>query len=212
MVDLYAYFGFLSLMLIAMLVFSLISKKNFSKKMNSMIESYNSIAIGMSKQQVLDLMGEDYNFSFLKNGIEKYEWKYKVAGVSYSSGISGIRHYRSGYTIKMTIKFKDGIVFEKTGNNLDLGSSSEDAINNYERITYGMSENEVLILLGGGYTTSLLKNGDVKYEWKIRSTGTRYTYYSKHWNASTSGGGETQKVVVIFRDHSVIEKTCNFTN
>lgn len=46
----------------------------------------------------------------------------------------------------------------------------------YQNIKLGVSENEMLSIMGSGYTRSLLKNNRVKYEWRINATsyGTSY--------------------------------------
>ena len=43
-------------------------------------------------------------------------------------------------------------------------------LRNYEDIELGMSENEMLSIMGGYYNKSLLKNGRIKYEWRIGSS------------------------------------------
>lgn len=43
-------------------------------------------------------------------------------------------------------------------------------LRNYEDVELGMSEDEMLSIMGGYYNKSLLKNGRVKYEWRIGSS------------------------------------------
>ena len=40
----------------------------------------------------------------------------------------------------------------------------------YWDITLGMSEHEMLSIMGYGYNRSLLKNGRIKYEWRINAS------------------------------------------
>ncbi len=48
-------------------------------------------------------------------------------------------------------------------------------------IKIGMSENEMLLIMGEGYSKSLLKNNRKKYEWRINATryGTSYSGVKK---------------------------------
>ena len=45
-----------------------------------------------------------------------------------------------------------------------------------ELVQIGMDEEEMLSIMGGGYTISYLKNNRIKYEWRInaKSSGTSY--------------------------------------
>ena len=45
----------------------------------------------------------------------------------------------------------------------------------YEDIEIGMTEDEVIDLMGFNYTQSLLGRGEIKYEWKIQKTS-RWTW------------------------------------
>ena len=57
-----------------------------------------------------------------------------------------------------------------------LGAAKKSAqLKRYTRITLGMSEAEMLKIMGGGYNKSLLKNNRVKYEWRINATSTSHS-------------------------------------
>lgn len=85
---------------------------------NDYINSARSIRAGMKKSEVIDILGSDYTYSLLKNGIEKYEWRYRKGGYSYRVA-KGVRAHQSGYTRRISVKFKDEIVVEINSLNLD---------------------------------------------------------------------------------------------
>ncbi len=196
------------IILLCCIIFAVIQQYKFNKKLDTKIENYNKIFIGMSKKDAVNLLGNDFVVSFLKDGMEKYEWKIKIPGSNWGSSAKGVsvRHHKAGYTVSMTLKFKNGVVVEKKGNNLDAGSSSENAIVNYNKVSLGMTVGEVIGLLGNGYTISLLKNGTEKYEWKIREGGTSYRTSHHGFSAGSYSGGVTKKVTVVFKNNKVIEK------
>lgn len=67
----------------------------------------------------------------------------------------------------------------------------------YSRIELGMLEEEMLNIMGGGYNKSLLKNGSVKYEWRLNGT------------SSSAGGVRSysgvKKVDIYCKEGEVIE-------
>lgn len=77
-----------------------------------------SVRAGMSKQDVIFILGSDYSYSLLKNGIEKLEWRYRKKGHSYRVA-KGVRAHQSGYTRRISVKFKDGVVIEINSLNMD---------------------------------------------------------------------------------------------
>lgn len=178
----------LVLILIIGFAYNLVQKYLFNKRLNEQIQNYNSIPLGMKKQEALNLLGNDFSYSMLKDGVEKYEWKVVMQNSMYGNDF---KKHKSKYTVNMTLKFKNGVVIEKKGNNLDLGNSADDATKYYNSVNLGMDKSEVIKLFGNNYTISLLKNGNEKYEWKIRDVG------------------NTGKVTLIFKDNKVIEKLSN---
>lgn len=193
------------------IVYVVIQQYRFNKYLNEKIRNYNNIPIGMSKMQALNLLGDNYTVSSLKDGTEKYEWKIKISGSSWGSSAKGIsvRHYKSGYMVSMSLKFKNGVVVEKKGNNLDVGRSGEESVFNYNRINIGMSIAEVVALLGTGYTISVLKNGTEVYDWKVRGEGISRRTYSRGLSFGSSSGAITKQITVVFKDGKVIEKRGN---
>ncbi len=183
--------------------------KNHQKNVN-FIDVFNSIRIGDSKTSVISKLGSNCTQSFLKDGTEKYDWRIRVNGGSssfYHQG-AGVTNHTSGYVIRMTIKFRNGVVIEKLSNNTDFGNSSTSAISNYNLIHIGMSKTEAINLLGEGYSISLLRNGEEKYTWKIRIGSTTHSYrWFKGYSTRDYSGATTQRVTVVFKDGVVIEKT-----
>lgn len=82
------------------------------------IYSARRIRAGMSKDDVLDIMGHDYTYSALKGGVEKYEWRLRKNGYSYRVS-KGVSVRQSGYTRRIAVKFKDGVVIETSSLNMD---------------------------------------------------------------------------------------------
>ena len=55
----------------------------------------------------------------------------------------------------------------------------------YWNIKIGMSEAEMLQIMGNGYNRSLLKNDRIKYEWRINASSSGYThkgYSTRHYS------------------------------
>ena len=46
----------------------------------------------------------------------------------------------------------------------------------YWNVEIGMSEEMMLQIMGNGFNRSLLKNGRVKYEWRINASSSGYSY------------------------------------
>ena len=77
------------------------------------------------------------------------------------------------------------------------GKSKRDQLKRYKQIYRGMSEQEMLRIMGGGYNRSLLSGNKVKYEWRIKASS-----YGLHGVRVYSG---VSKVAIITRNGSVIE-------
>lgn len=81
-------------------------------------ENHKKIYLGMSKDEVIDILGEQYTQSYLKNNIEKLEWRYRHQG--YTGRVAeGAYVHSSGFTRRISVKFKDGIVIEVNSLNMD---------------------------------------------------------------------------------------------
>ena len=81
-----------------------------SRKQSQQLQRYWNVEIGMSEEEMLDIMGEGYNRSFLKNNREKYEWRINATSVGSSYKGTSFRSY-SGVK-KVTIYTKNGFVEE----------------------------------------------------------------------------------------------------
>lgn len=86
-----------------------------------------------------------------------------------------------------------------------MGSLAEkrklDQLNNYWDVEIGMTENELLSIMGSGYNRSLLKNNRVKYEWRINAKS--YGTYHKGWSKRSYTG--VKKVTIYTRNGYVEE-------
>ncbi len=77
------------------------------------------------------------------------------------------------------------------------GKNKRGQLKRYIRITRGMSEKEMLRIMGGGYNKSLLSGSKVKYEWRINASS-----YGSHGYRFYSG---VSKVDIVTRNGIVIE-------
>ncbi len=71
----------------------------------------------------------------------------------------------------------------------------------YTHICLGMSEDEMLRIMGAGYNRSLLKDGSTRYEWRIN--GSSYGTVNDGFIAMSNSA--EQKVDITCRDGSVEE-------
>ena len=104
-----------SLLLVSLMLFSVSKQKEKEKKF---IENHRKIQPGMSKAQVLGILGNQYTQSYLKNNIEKLEWRYRLPG--YTGRIAkGAYMHTSALTRRISVKFKDNRVIEVNSLNMD---------------------------------------------------------------------------------------------
>jgi hypothetical protein len=103
---------------IALLGYCIYAKIKEQEAESNYIDSARKIRAGMTKDDVISILGNDYTYSLLKNGIEKYEWRYRKNGYSYRVA-KGVSMRQSGYTRRISVKFKDGIVVEINSLNMD---------------------------------------------------------------------------------------------
>ena len=82
------------------------------------IEKHRKIRLGMSKFEVIGLLGKQYTQSYLKNDVEKLEWRYRHNG--YIGRVArGTYLHTSSYTRRISVKFKGNIVIEVNSVNMD---------------------------------------------------------------------------------------------
>ena len=74
------------------------------------LENYWDVELGMPEDEMLEIMGDGYNRSLLKNGRIKYEWR--IEATSYGSSSHGFSTRTYSGVKKVTIYTKDGIVEE----------------------------------------------------------------------------------------------------
>ena len=103
---------------IALVGYCIYVKAKEKEAENNYVDSARTIRAGMTKAEVIGILGSDYTYSLLKNGIEKYEWRYRKNGYSYRVA-KGVSMRQSGYTRRISVKFKDGIVIEINSLNMD---------------------------------------------------------------------------------------------
>lgn len=84
-----------------------------------------------------------------------------------------------------------------------LGASKKrvEKLQRYWDVEIGMSENEMLHIMGGGYSRSLLKNNRIKYEWRINAT----SYGSSYKGTSVRSYSGVKKVSIYTRNGYVEE-------
>ena len=70
----------------------------------------------------------------------------------------------------------------------------------YWEIEIGMPEDEMLDIMGEGYSRSLLKNNRVKYEWRINATS-----YGSSYNGSSTRTYSGVKKVTIYTVNGFVE-------
>lgn len=74
------------------------------------LQRYWEVQIGMPEQLMLEIMGEGYNRSLLKNNRVKYEWRINAS--SYGSSYKGFSTRSYSGVKKVTIYTKNGVVEE----------------------------------------------------------------------------------------------------
>ena len=80
------------------------------KKRLEQLQRYWDVNIGMSESKMLQIMGEGYNRSLLKNNRIKYEWRINAS--SYGSSYKAISTRSYSGVKKVTIYVKNGLVEE----------------------------------------------------------------------------------------------------
>lgn len=74
------------------------------------LQRYWDVEIGMTENEMLDIMGDGFNRSLLKNNRVKYEWRINAS--SYGSSYKGFSTRSYSGVKKVTIYTKNGLVEE----------------------------------------------------------------------------------------------------
>ena len=94
------------------------STAKMKEETEKFIENHKKIKPGMSKLQVVNILGNNYTQSHLKSGVEKLEWRLRQAG--YSGRVAkGAYVHTSSLTRRISVKFKDNLVIEVNCLNMD---------------------------------------------------------------------------------------------
>lgn len=112
----YIFIGLAISIIIAILCTAAVTREK--QKATEFIENHKKISIGMTKTQIISIMGDRYTRSCLKNNIEKLEWRYRHAG--YTGRIAKGAYVHTGsLTRKISVKFKDNKAIEINCINMD---------------------------------------------------------------------------------------------
>ena len=84
-----------------------IAQKN---KQLEQLQRYWDVEMGMTEEEMREIMGDGYNRSLLKNNRVKYEWR--INATSQSTSYKGISYREYSGVKKVTIYLKDGFVEE----------------------------------------------------------------------------------------------------
>lgn len=82
-----------------------------------------------------------------------------------------------------------------------VGKARINKLRRSENITIGMDEEEMLSIMGGRYTKSLLKDNRVKYEWRLNAS----SYGTSHNGISTRTYSGVKKVTIYVKNGCVEE-------
>lgn len=96
--------SFIFIGIISMMAYSIGHKKV------EQLQRYWDVEIGMTEDEMLDIMGDGYNRSLLKNNRVKYEWR--INATSYGSSYKGFSSRSYSGVKKVTIYTKNGLVEE----------------------------------------------------------------------------------------------------
>lgn len=94
--------------LVILLIFSIFTKGKKAKW--NLMDRAKQICTGMSKSEVINIMGKKYSLSYLQNDIEKLEWRYCEGGGGVK--MSGVFAFNVGETKSIFVVFQHDIVIE----------------------------------------------------------------------------------------------------
>lgn len=95
--------------IIAMVAISIVVV-NIGDEEIEQLQRYWDVEIGMTEDEMLDIMGDGFNRSLLKNNRKKYEWR--INARSYGTSYKGVSTRTYAGVKKVTIYTKDGFVEE----------------------------------------------------------------------------------------------------
>lgn len=95
--------------IIAMVAISIVVV-NIGDEEIEQLQRYWDVEIGMTEDEMLDIMGDGFNRSLLKNNRKKYEWR--INARSYGTSYKGVSTRTYSGVKKVTIYTKDGFVEE----------------------------------------------------------------------------------------------------
>lgn len=108
----------ISFLAVALVIAAVIFALRHNEPRKDPFRDYQKIEHGMTKDKVIDLLGDSYTKSLLKDGRERLEWTWRERGYSMRLG-NGLYTHSSGVTSHVTVTFKDGVVIEMTAKNMD---------------------------------------------------------------------------------------------
>lgn len=95
--------------IIAMVAISIVVV-NIGDEEIEQLQRYWDVEIGMTEDEMLDIMGDGFNRSLLKNNRKKYEWR--INARSYGTSYKGVSTRTYSGVKKVTIYTKNGFVEE----------------------------------------------------------------------------------------------------
>lgn len=108
-----------AIFIIGMVVISICIAVNHENANRNIIAAGQSLRIGMSKDNVMSMLGPDYTKSVLASGEEKYEWRVRNGGYSVGYKGTGVRSYVPSTTRRLSVYFKNDRVSRYSGLNLN---------------------------------------------------------------------------------------------
>ena len=106
-----------SLLLCVLMIFwAVYRRRKEQRKEINFIETCKRIRPGMSKQEILTILGHNYSPSYLQNNIEKLEWTYQKGG--YGHVVDGTGSYCALVVRSISVHFQNDIAVEVYTNNL----------------------------------------------------------------------------------------------
>ena len=115
------FFFYLLIVVILVLIFVFFSRSFYfaaeiKKERRDFIDRSKQIRTGMSKSEVIKIMGNTYSHSYLQNNIEKLEWTKRKGGCGVA--FCGIFTYDKPIVHSICVVFQDDIVIEVYANNM----------------------------------------------------------------------------------------------
>lgn len=99
-----------SVIMVAVITVIFVIAFSIGNKKLEQLQRYWDVKIGMDEDEMLNIMGDGYNRSLLKNNRVKYEWR--INATSYGSSYKGFSTRSYSGVKKVTIYTKNGLVEE----------------------------------------------------------------------------------------------------